>query len=637
MVDFDQTKKYVAERRLVNQEHTSQEAYDYWIKSGECFRDMCEYQNKAEPYPIGYWNYANKFKNQDIFDSIPNLDSIKKSHLREAYKYLVKCQEYRDKAIEAESNQSVDWAREAAKYEALELEEDADWLEDCAKNRFTTLVPKTERKQSVAKAKVIRKMAEQIKKTESTTTKEIESTCIELVEQMGRQLEALDNPSSVTESRLCQGKFYEKVPVNAITDTVYTSGVTGTDFWEITETRLNGGKSFPKGHIELQISDRFDFTNFTEITYQAKEVIAQHFGEETLKLHYALTAIAFRKEAPWDDEITVSLSKLLADFGTEDEKNRYISKSSRGESGQIVCYVPKEERLKRLAHQARLLKRIEVRVPEWRASKKRTFTIEMSNLWDIFSINEVTQLLTEGGNKIIDIEIVYRPGIWFRKFAGNKQLREFGYITSEALKLDPVQDRTALRLAYFALCVLGQHKSDRIQVETLLKRIGYGSEVEAAKIDRHAARNLERSFKRGIKTLENFQYPYYFEFDSDTPEWARSGSKLNKPAGWFEAWLELSGTIHQPDSLPDLKDASARLEKPSKRLCALKPSDASDPVAFGQQMRKTREERAESLTAVAEMLDISKTQLSQIENGCYPATINSKVKAKIIDYLRLSV
>ena len=52
----------------------------------------------------------------------------------------------------------------------------------------------------------------------------------------------------------------------------------------------------------------------TEVAYQTKEVIAHQFGEQTLKLHYALDAIAFRQPEAWKEEIKVSVSKLLADL-----------------------------------------------------------------------------------------------------------------------------------------------------------------------------------------------------------------------------------------------------------------------------------------------------------------------------------
>ena len=443
--------------------------------------------------------------------------------------------------------------------------------------------------------------------------------------------------ASVTEPQMFRTKFYEKYPSNAITNTIYTAGVTGRDIWEVSEKKLNAGKDFSKGHVKLQIRDRFDISDFEEIAYQAKEVIAQQFGEETLKLHYALAAIAFRKEAPWDDEITISLSKVLVDFGNNNKKNRYIPKFSSKEFSQLDPYISKEERLKQLAHQVRLLKRIEVWVPEWRATKKRVLTVEMSNLWDIFSIKEVTQLFTDGKHKIIDIEITYKPGLWFRKFVDSERKRGFGFITSEALKLDPIHDRMALRLAYFAVFALRQQKSCQFQIGRLLKCMGYGDEIAAAKTDPSAAWSLERSFKRGLKTLANFQHPYFFEFDPDAPEWAKPGSKTRKkPNGWFEIWLELPGTLHQPDTLPVRKDALTEPEKLLTRQTASKSSAIFDPLVFGQQVRQARKQKGETLTAMAESLKISKTQLSQIENGRYPTTINPKAKAQILAYLGLS-
>ena len=133
-----------------------------------------------------------------------------------------------------------------------------------------------------------------------------------------------EKPAPATEARLCQGRFYEECPSSAITDTVYTAGVTGMDFWGVSETSLNGEKNFSKGHVELQIRDRFDLTDFAEIAYQAKEVIAQQFGEQTLKLHYALATIAFRKPEAWNEDTKVSISKLLADFGEDKKFNHYI-------------------------------------------------------------------------------------------------------------------------------------------------------------------------------------------------------------------------------------------------------------------------------------------------------------------------
>ncbi len=65
---------------------------------------------------------------------------------------------------------------------------------------------------------------------------------------------------------------------------------------------------------ELDELETFIGQKKTEVAYQTKEVIAHQFGEQTLKLHYALDAIAFRQPEAWKEEIKVSVSKLLADL-----------------------------------------------------------------------------------------------------------------------------------------------------------------------------------------------------------------------------------------------------------------------------------------------------------------------------------
>lgn len=454
---------------------------------------------------------------------------------------------------------------------------------------------------------------------------------------------------SSTASRLCQDKFYEECPSSAITDVVYTAGIAGVDFWTVNDTSLIGSKDFSAGRVELQIRDRFDLTDFAEIAYQAKEVIAQQFGEQNLKLHYALAAIAFRQPNAWNQKIKVSVSKLLADFGEDSKKRQYISQAERDEDNKPTRYLPKEEKLRKIAHHCYLLKRLEVWVQEWRVPNKGIFTVEKSNLWDISAITEVIEKDLYGNNTLIDIEITFRPGLWFEKFAGNEYLREFGYLTREALKLDPHREKMALRLAYFALFALQQHKSGRYQIETLLKRIGYEKEIEAAKTDRVVALHLKRSFDRALKTLENFQYSYRFDYDLDVPKRVHPNNQIKKPQGWFETWLRFQGTLCQPEVLPKRQPESSKTEnfvqtsveksqntqpKANKKRRAVESKAESFPsLSFGQQIREARQAKGESLRAMAKQLDISASRLSQIENDSYPHKLQPSFKAKILAHL----
>ncbi|MFM2315057.1 MAG: hypothetical protein RLZZ04_4333 [Cyanobacteriota bacterium] len=449
---------------------------------------------------------------------------------------------------------------------------------------------------------------------------------------------------SPTEPQLCQNKFYEECPSSAITDTVYTAGVSGMNFWELKPNSLNGGKDFSCGRVELQIRDRFDLTDFAEVAYQTKEVIAHQFGEQTLKLHYALAAIAFRQPEAWKQKITVSASKLLTDFGEDKKRNRYISKAERNLSQKSTCYSSKQEKLLQLAHHVYLLKRLEVWVREWRDRNKGIFTVEMSNLWDVYSIKQVVQKSLDGKDSIIDIEITYSPGSWFEKFAGHEYLREFGYLSGESLKLDSYREKMALRIAYFALFALQQHRNTRFQIETLLRRIGYGGEIEIARIDGSAAFNLKRSFERGLKTLAKFEHPYTFIYDDDIPEWVYPDSKIKKPRNWFDSWLKCFGTLNQPE----IKQKSKFKSQPKKipiLYCQThqeqplidKSTSNTDLLAFGKQIKKTRQATGESLRTMAKQIHISPSRLSQIENGCYPHPITPELKTRLSTHLGLEI
>lgn len=437
---------------------------------------------------------------------------------------------------------------------------------------------------------------------------------------------------SPTETQLCQSKLYEECPSSAITDTVYSAGVTGMDFWALKHDSLNGGKNFTSGRVELQIRDRFDLTDFAEVAYQSKEVIAHQFGEQTLKLHYALAAIAFRKPEAWNKKITVSASKLLADFGEDKKRNYYIPQSQRGLSKKSTCYLSKQDKLQKLAHHVYLIKRLEVWVREWRDRKKGVFTVEMSNLWDVYNIRQIVQQSLDGEDKLIDIEITYSPGSWFEKFAGHKYLREFGYLSSESLKLDPYREKMALRLAYYALFALQQANNNLYQIETLLRNVGYGQEIEIAKTDRNAALNLKRSFDRGLKSLAKFKHPYSFIYELDVPQWVRSNSTIKKPRHWFNSWLECSGVLLQPEF--ELKKKSQPLEKKSRRDLS-KDKKNCDSLALGHRIKSARNLSKMSLRTAAKELGVSTSRLSQIENNRYPHPITSELENQLLEFFGL--
>jgi hypothetical protein len=238
--------------------------------------------------------------------------------------------------------------------------------------------------------------------------------------------------------------------------------------------------------------------------------------------------------------------------------------------------------------------------------------------------------------------------LWFEKFAGHDYLREFGYLTNEALKLDPYREKMALRLAYFALFALQQHKNGRYQIVTLLKRLGYEQEIESAKTDRVAALHLKRSFDRATQTLGSFQYAYKFDYDPDVPQWVDTDKKLKKPQGWFEIWLQLHGTLSQPEVLPKRKPEPSKRETPPQTPVEAKQAKSSQKSnsvqsngqpssskPFGQRVREARLSKGESLRAMAKELKISPSRLSQIQNDRYPHKLQPSLIAEILAYVGL--
>ena len=216
-------------------------------------------------------------------------------------------------------------------------------------------------------------------------------------------------------------------------------------------------------------------------------------------------------------------------------------------------------------------------------------------------------------------------------------MSEFGYLTGEALKLDSYRERMALRIAYFALFALQQNKNGRFQIETLLRHIGYGGEIEAARINGSAAFNLKRSFERGLKTLAKFEHPYSFIYDADVPEWVESDSKIKKPTHWFDNWLQCFGTLNQPEIEPKLNPNFPRSNSQVDKEQTLKQEKISntDLLAFGKQIRKARKINGESLRTMAKKIHISPSRLSQIENGCYPHPLTPELKTRLLTHLGL--
>lgn len=457
-----------------------------------------------------------------------------------------------------------------------------------------------------------------------------------IVRQKNRYIKSSERNRKLSiEPKVFKKESYVKFPKNeialAINDTVYIAGASGKDFWQSDSGSLRGGKNFSFGRVELLIKDKLDANSFAEVTYKSKEVIVKQFGEQTLKLHYILAAIAFSKPEAWNQKITVSASKLLATFGENKQNKQYISKELRELKQKTTCYLSREEKLRKLAHHIYLLKQLEVWIKEYH--ERNTFSVETTNLWDIFKIKQIFKNMPDGTEKLIDIEFTFSPGSWLEKFTDSQYTREFGYLSSEILKLNVNKDKTAFRLAYYAIFCHQKTENNIFSIETLIRNIGYSVEIEVAKSDANAALNLKRSFDRAIKTLAKFEHPYKFDHQSDTPEWVYPENKIRKPQQWFDCWLMCRVTLSKPKFELKKKLPSTKTDS-NENLPHMHQSGTS--LSFGERIRVARKSHKISLRTAAQELDISYSRLSQIETGRYPHPITPELKNQLLEFFDIN-
>ena len=436
------------------------------------------------------------------------------------------------------------------------------------------------------------------------------------------------------EPKIFGDKPYIKFPQNEITsainDTVYKAGTSGNNFWQSNSGNFRGGRNFSFGRVELLINNKSNANSFAEVTYKSKEVIVKQFGEQTLKLHYTLAAIAFSKPKALNKKITVSASKLLATFGENKQNKQWIPKKLRESKLKASCYLAKEEKLRKLAHHIYLLKQLEVWIKEYQ--EHNTFSVETTNLWDIFKIKQIFKNMPDDTEKLIDIEFTFSPGSWFEKFNDSQYTREFGYLSSEILKLNLNKDKIAFRLAYYAIFGSQKTENNIYSIETLIKNIDCSVEIEVAKSNANEALNLKRSFDRAIKTLAEFEHPYKFNYQSDTPEWVHLENKIRKPQQWIEHWLECRVSLSKPKFELNKKLSSTKTS-PKENLHQTQQS--INILSFGELIRNTRKSHKISLRTAAKDLGISAARLSQIETGSYPHPITPELKNQLLEFFDL--
>lgn len=223
-----------------------------------------------------------------------------------------------------------------------------------------------------------------------------------------------------------------------------------------------------------------------------------------------------------------------------------------------------------------------------------------------------------------EVYINVSPGPWAEKWLNRMgmkagvALHQFGWLATEILKIDPYHDELALKLAIHLTMVSRIKMRDNNQYEhkvgSLLEAVELEARIDAARQGFREAYNLKQRWDNALTLLMSMRWQIVFD-DATYPEWLQPNSQAEKPSDWrkekiIDRLWKAKLTIKPPDPIPTLlaNKIEPRQVKPVART-------KSEPILTGADIRKQREAKGISQTALAEWVGKTKSWLCMVEKG----------------------
>ncbi len=374
---------------------------------------------------------------------------------------------------------------------------------------------------------------------------------------------------------------------------------------------------------------------------EAQEILDK-LGTEAAILHIYLTAQCLSNQSPFQDRFILNADDILKDLGWNKRKRK-----------------KRHEKLLRLKEVAFALGSLYQTV-RWRTErringKKRLVDLSHEGLvWsiDFFAETQVS-LFPEDTEKILNLAISVKPGIWAEKFLNQQGYlkgtasNEYGYMSGLITQIDPYHDDLAFRIALFLTVENRINNDGDYYVKTLLG-IKYSDKDlkdcdfrQSYKIRKDWDNALARLFQLGykIKALDNYPNwlrPYFLQDDVYQPDRKQRKHLLTQ-------LLKAKIQIFQPPPIREkLAVVSQRkkahqkkvLQPPSKPTseAAKRASNPKAKVVTPADLREARKRKGWSQMKLAGVLDISQTLVAMYEKGdrTPPPAMLKKIQ-KILD------
>lgn len=252
-------------------------------------------------------------------------------------------------------------------------------------------------------------------------------------------------------------------------------------------------------------------------------------------------------------------------------------------------------------------------------------SVSISPLWVIeVDARGQMNMLTGKVDAPEEVYITVSPGPWAEKWLNKmgikagQALHQFGWLATELLKIDPYHDELALKLAIHLTMVSRIKVRDKNQYEhkvgSLLEAVELEARINAARQEKREAYNLKQRWDNALTLLMSMRWRVIFD-DATYPDWLRPHSQAEKPSDWkkekiIDRLWKAKLAIMPPEPIPALLAAKTEplQMKPVART-------KSEPILTGAEIRKQREAKGVSQTALAEWAGKTKAWLCMVEKG----------------------
>jgi DNA-binding transcriptional regulator YiaG len=367
-------------------------------------------------------------------------------------------------------------------------------------------------------------------------------------------------------------------------------------------------KTNPKNRVEVFIAGEKDGDI---LAWEAARQVIDLIGIDAAKLQLVFASHVFNRHHLFQSKFSLKATDIIKQIGW-DKKHRLTVSEKLTELASIAF------------HLGRMLMQC-----TWVEGKpkgnKVDASVSISPLWVIeVEARGQMNMFTGKVDAPDEVYITVNPGPWAEKWL-NKMgvkagiaLHQFGWLATEILKIDPYHDELALKLAIHLTMVTRIKVRDKNQYEhkvgTLLEAVELEARINAARQEKREAYNLKQRWDNALTLLMSMHWRVIFD-DATYPDWLRPDSQAEKPSDWkkekiIDQLWKAKLTIKPPEPIPALL-ATKTEPKQLKPIAHTK----SEPTLTGAELRKQREAKGVSQTALAEWAGKTKAWLCMVEKG----------------------